>query len=329
DVLMTFTSRRTNSYLCPSVVGQVQHVVYGHAEVGELNAAGAWVGGAAPNDFATHVPATMVFPSTADTWHLARRSVLIVDGFVTGPCAAGGLVEFYLDNSGARMTNILDGASDVVARNPANPFKSFNYLNDVVGMASLPAPSGATLTVQELVSRSRLDLQPPAPWASRLGHYLLRHCASFKVEWALDLRKFATAPGPIAVPNKIRFNPLPGLVNSAPQELTWFDPFLPPVGGGALAEMDTLAATYDTAAPAVAGDLRTLGNTIAARFANPALALLPTAPVFFGNDVPNLGSIDEPDRFFPDALRITVDVYDPAQKLERPIRHVMVLPVGR
>ena len=32
---------------------------------------------------------------------------------------------------------------------------------------------------------------------------------------------------------------------------------------------------------------------------------------------------------FPSALRITVDVYDAARRLERPVRHVMVIPVGR
>ena len=31
---------------------------------------------------------------------------------------------------------------------------------------------------------------------------------------------------------------------------------------------------------------------------------------------------------FPAALRVTVDVYDHENRLDRPIRHVMVLPVG-
>ncbi len=35
-----------------------------------------------------------------------------------------------------------------------------------------------------------------------------------------------------------------------------------------------------------------------------------------------------PDAIFPAALRITVDVYDDLGRLERPIRHVMVIPVG-
>ena len=36
----------------------------------------------------------------------------------------------------------------------------------------------------------------------------------------------------------------------------------------------------------------------------------------------------EPDPIFPVALRITVELFDDAGRLERPIRHVMVIPVG-
>jgi hypothetical protein len=35
------------------------------------------------------------------------------------------------------------------------------------------------------------------------------------------------------------------------------------------------------------------------------------------------------DEIFPAALRITVDVYDGAGRLDRPVRHVMVIPVGQ
>jgi hypothetical protein len=35
-----------------------------------------------------------------------------------------------------------------------------------------------------------------------------------------------------------------------------------------------------------------------------------------------------PDPMFPAALRITVDVYDNRGRLDRPIRHVMVIPIG-
>jgi len=35
-----------------------------------------------------------------------------------------------------------------------------------------------------------------------------------------------------------------------------------------------------------------------------------------------------PDDVFPGALRITVDLYDPERRLDKPIRHVMVIPIG-
>jgi len=35
-----------------------------------------------------------------------------------------------------------------------------------------------------------------------------------------------------------------------------------------------------------------------------------------------------PDPMFPAALRITIDLYDQDGRLERPVRHVMIIPVG-
>jgi hypothetical protein len=34
------------------------------------------------------------------------------------------------------------------------------------------------------------------------------------------------------------------------------------------------------------------------------------------------------DPMFPGALRITIDVFDKERRLDRPIRHVMVIPIG-
>jgi hypothetical protein len=41
-----------------------------------------------------------------------------------------------------------------------------------------------------------------------------------------------------------------------------------------------------------------------------------------------VGSAPVPDAIFPAALRITVDVFDEHGRLDRPVRHVMVIPVG-
>ncbi|MCH7526903.1 MAG: type II secretion system protein, partial [Planctomycetes bacterium] len=80
DVLMTFTSRKAHSVRYPSIWSNIVQVVYGHAELGELDGAGNWVGGIGPDDFGTHDPTIgIAFPTPASEWHLARRSVLIVD----------------------------------------------------------------------------------------------------------------------------------------------------------------------------------------------------------------------------------------------------------
>ncbi len=47
-----------------------------------------------------------------------------------------------------------------------------------------------------------------------------------------------------------------------------------------------------------------------------------------GNRLPDLQDEIVPEDVFPSALRITVDLFDPLQRLERPTRHVMVVPVG-
>ena len=52
--------------------------------------------------------------------------------------------------------------------------------------------------------------------------------------------------------------------------------------------------------------------------------------IFYASAPPRPGQEDVhfTDPLFPTALRITVDVYDRAGRLERPVRHVMTIPVG-
>jgi len=308
DVLMTFTARTGQSCLCPAVMGQVQQVVYGQAEVGELDADGNWVG-AAPGTFAEHVAASAgtIFPIPAEEWHLARRSVLIVDGIVpSADCSTDG-VEHALDDSGGLPDELLDGASDIVAKRDPSQVTDLDYIQDVVERT---AP-GSELA--DWFARSRLDLAPPARHADRLGHHFIPHCASFKVEWALDLRRlvpFTTAePAPSSL---VWFDPARGLVEGAP------DP---------LGELTVLIASYSDSG--ITGALSSVQTALLARFNAPATGLGALTPVWYANDWVNGGSMDEPDRYFPEALRITVDLYDGGRKLTRPLRHVMVLPVGR
>jgi len=53
------------------------------------------------------------------------------------------------------------------------------------------------------------------------------------------------------------------------------------------------------------------------------------APSCMGKYPPDMQPPTIPDSLFPKAVRITVDIYDAGRRLERPIRHVMVLPVGQ
>jgi len=333
DVLMTFTAQPARSFLCPNVVGQVQQVVYGHAEAGELDSTGAWVGGAAPSAFADHLDGTgpAIFATPAEEWHLARRSVLIVDGIIDpGVCAD---VAHALD--GSSSDDLHDGGVDVLAKRAFASATDFEYLKDVVGLKDVVDDSASSGEKRDWFkswfARSRMDPAPPALVGNRLGHYFLPHCASFKVEWALDLRRIDSIP----------FNALPGQPDSAPQELVWFDPGRVDPATGApdpLGELDDWRTHYlDLATPGsvgVAAALKDLKTTLGNRFdgsteteGDPGMDL--QTPVWYANDAPNNGGADEPDRYFPEALRITVDVFDANKKLDRPMRHVMVLPVGR
>ena len=331
DVLMFFTSRQTTSYMYPQIWSDLVQVVYGHAEVGELDSTtGTWVGGGTgPSFFLNHDPATMTFPLAAESWHLARRCVLLVDApenpsldqydpawTTGGDDVPNGIDDLDALGGGVRNVSALrDGLIDVVD-------DTFDFEAQVVNRANVLTPPPAFDV--EWFRRSRLDLQPPATLASRLGHYFVPGCASFKVEWALDLRAFP----------EIGFNTVPGNPDSAPQELVWFDPGSPDVGTGTpLAELETLAQTYNSGAPTVAANLRTLGITIGDRFRDPlsnGVGLGATStPVWFANDQVNTGgSAGDPDRYFPVALRVTVDIYDGSNRFDRPMRHVMILPVG-
>ncbi|MCH7720573.1 MAG: type II secretion system protein, partial [Planctomycetes bacterium] len=86
DVLMFFTAASETAFAgLPAgvpVVGTMQVVTYGHAEMGEINpqsSLGDWLKGPAP--FPTDPTAVFAVPS--QTWHLARRSVLLVPTIVS------------------------------------------------------------------------------------------------------------------------------------------------------------------------------------------------------------------------------------------------------
>jgi hypothetical protein len=324
DVLMFFSSRKTNSYMHPAIWSNVVQVVYGHAEIGELNATGAWVGATPPNEFAQFLSGALtVLPTAAEKWHLARRSVLLVDApetsldqydpnWLVGPDDIPNSLDDVTDTGGDNNPSgstepLQDGVIDLVDG-------SFAYENEISTRTGLGAPSPLNTF---WFARSRMDLTPPALHGQRLGHYLLPHCASFKVEWAIDLRDFVSFTG-----------------TQPPRELVWIDPAnLPPFG-----ELVALANWYlpqGAGGAAAAGEINSFRTQLLARFPNPGggTPIVGDAPipVWFANDVVNTGNLNDlgdPDRYFPKALRITVDLYDDSGRFTRPMRHVMVLRIG-
>lgn len=367
DILMFFTARKGSSFVYPNVGSSLQQVVYGHAELGEY-VPGAVAGGAL-YDFAAGPEAFPVdaglqdYPSyqvvsqiSADRWHLSRRGRLLLP---TAPPAganppwanaAAGTLAYGLGDVG-----VLQGETDVVGNftyeGPVDgPVQGLVLTPGVLGPWYLPrvfddAMVAGAGTIGGLAiphARSQLDPTTPASYASRLGHYLLPSCASFKVEWALDPHSEFVA------------GRLDGMA-----EVLWFDPgrFDPVnVQEHPLAELERAAA--DASDPELQVRLLDLldGRTLhpddigpyslADRFLgqqfqerrgfDPINAWPVLAPdarpnlIVFGAARRRAGRPVEvvPEDIFPGALRITIDVYDDGGRLERPMRHVMVVPVG-
>ena len=178
--------------------------------------------------------------------------------------------------------------------------------------------------------RTRLDPTPPASVAKRIAPAMLPNCANFKVEWTLDPRgEFVNGR-------------LEGV-----RDVFWFDP-------GAENPLAELVAAIQRAPDD--DTRRRLERLLNARTFHPdnlqAYSLTdrfrgdpdlwePLAPdgrsnliVFNAHRLDRgatLGCTDDkivPEDIFPRALRITIDVYDQEGRLERPIRHVIVAPVG-
>lgn len=337
DVLMFFTARKATSFVHPGITSNLQQVVYGHAELGEYvppTAPGAvpyvYQAGLAafPVDPANndYPSLTLISPVPAERWHLSRRGVLLVPTETPAPPT----VNLPLGLAG--LNDLLVGKTDVIGNfsyeevvlkpGPGEPW----YLPGIIDPAD-PAP------------RSPLDLSPPPLLGDRLGAFFLSNCASFKVEWMLDSRSEFVA----------------GRLDGT-REIYWFDP-------GRFDEIDAnehpLMELERAAAEATGEKRMRLLNlldgptshpdgkrySLADRFLgvqlqsrrgrdpNPAWAELAadTRPnlVVFGAARINEGKNEiVPEDIFPSALRITIDLFDSKRRLDRPVRHVMVVPVG-
>ncbi|MFQ5415274.1 MAG: type II secretion system protein J, partial [Phycisphaerae bacterium] len=202
DILMIFTARTALSTVYPAVSSDLQQVVYGHAVLGEYEPTGdappapafAFVPG--PDAFPTN-PAfgtpdpNAVSPVPAESWHLARRSMLLTQA--PQPDNVAPAWARWLGGVGPGET--IDPTDNPVLLGETDVVGGFAYDKRVlVPTGGYPWYLPEILTNDaKPYARSRLDPDPPAPLADRLGHYLLPHCASFKVEWTLDPRGEAFA----------------------------------------------------------------------------------------------------------------------------------------
>jgi hypothetical protein len=288
---------------------------------------GTWLGVTPPSDLADHDPfGGDIFPGTpgnvrppipAEDLHLFRRAVRIVDhpdiAFVGGAANAVG----SLGAVGGDLARLVEGQVDIVHVGPG-----FDMYTELLVRSNVNVPT----PIADYFERSRLDLTPPAVHAKRLASQFISHCASFKVEWALDLRRF-----------DIPFDPIPNMPGSMRTHVVWFDPGrLDDTGDNAdpFGELQDLVNGYTPGAPAVADALDDLYDALIDRFTDETKAVKVNtspdvfAPVFYPTNAVTDGSSGQPDKYFPAALRITVDLFDGNGRFQRPVRHVMVLPVG-
>lgn len=354
DILMYFTSRTTSSYVRPGVSSSLEQVVIGHARIGDYVAEPTGEdqdGDGGPYRFTPGLEAfpaatngspsaTIPSPIPAELWHLARRAVLLLP-----PPAIDTSWPKVLHSRNSptdRGIRLLRGQEDVVdnfnfaarvsvPQDPPwtsgdPPTGSFPFYLPAI-FEGTPDPFGA-----RPFQRSELDPTPPALYANRLGAYMLPHCASFKVEWSLDPRS-AMVGGRLNGEDEVYWID-PGHLGN-PQLNIPSDPFY-----AIQRKIDELRAVDPD--DQRAGRLEELvvsrqapsgPYTLAQRFRDEDNWRLPpsgdrTNTHLFTASRVNTDGVLVPDDVFPQALRITVDVFDDERRLERPIRHVMVIPIG-
>lgn len=309
DVLTFFTAREAAGMINPSLRSSLQLVSYGHVKPGDLSSGGAWIRD--PDDYfnieahyvdAVPRPWTLApdraLPLTANQWMLGRRQVLVMN---TNPGAAYA-------RTAMSDPDLFDGIADVVVSQPEEVGGSFDYDAMVVNFPNI-VQARAGMPV-EWRRRARLDLTPPPTLAARMGAWFLPNCASFKVEWALSTPQTAS-------------------ILQEHQEVIWVDSASSDTMRKVESELQTIINRYDPDEPedrAKADALTGLWFDFSERFIQNYGD--PDKRISWVSIDPRLGSPGEPDPFFPTALRITLDLYDDMGRLDRPIRHVMVVPVG-
>lgn len=342
DILMFFTQRKSSSSLNSQLSTTVQQVVYGHAELGEYAATGEFTAG--PEAFSEDPNA--ISPLPAEGWVLARRNVLIspndpqVPLITPPPIALDDAPEF----------RILRGETDVI--------ENFVYEDKVLTPVPEGVPgAGRPWYLPEIFldsyaeravpyERSRLDPSPPPTVAYGVNHFLLSHCASFKVEWALD-PKSAFVGGLLDGEKEIFWidqgaRPDPAMLGDPPPFLSFLvaaneaeDGGDTPraqrlrnlvrlrIGGYPPSEEYSLEERFGGMDPVVwVEDARWLRRVSGDN--RPNIAVFTSTR----RTPPALGDEIVQEEIFPRAVRITIDVYDRLRRLDRPVRHVIIASVG-
>lgn len=277
----------------------------------------------------------------AEDWLLTRRAVLLSPILSGTPLVSPPPTQ--LDDR-----RILLGETDVI--------EGFDYENRVLRSAETAGPpyflapifekNGAQFTKPH--ARSLVDPAPPPNVAFAVNQHILPNCATFKVEWCLD-------PASTFVNNRLDGeNKIYWIDQGAPYDITGPPPTerFPQLQSLFLALDDAVAqsAVDDSKRSDAMTQLlqeqlgfadRTFRYSLVERFGDPASPWRSaTQWIEWPEDPPRLNTAvfggrrgqppnDVKEDIFPRALRITIDAYDALGRLERPIRHVMILPVGK
>lgn len=347
DVLMFFTEREATSNIHPLVRAPLQQIVYGHAVLGEYGFTGCPSGEEycfTPDALLEKFPLDPLDENTffsvpAEQWALARRNVLLSPTHPAVP---------LMDPMPTRQNDprILRGETDVI--------ENFVYETAVLepsASAGLPQylpeifePHGSELNVP--YARSRIDPTPPPAMAHTINQLFLDNCASFKVEWALDPDSAFVAGG-LYGENQIHWidmgalgdpnantpgKPLASLERAFDEAQNQFDDNASLANQKRMFQLQNLLTLER-------GQGENFHYSLRDRFQDPGSVWVNEAWIEHGpNPRANVAVFtakrkdasgnDIPEDIFPKMLRITVDLYDTNRRLEKPIRHVMILQVG-
>jgi len=347
DMLMLFTQREATSNVHDLVRAPVQQIVYGHAVLGEYRFTGCGPDEDycfTPEDSLEQFPLdplddSTVFSIPAEQWLLARRNVLLSP---TDP------VTPLIDPMPTRLDDarILRGETDVL--------ENFIYESAVLEPSELSgvpqylpgifAPEGAEPSVP--YARSRIDPTPPPAMAHTINQVFLNNCASFKVEWALAPDSEFVAGG-LYGENQIHWidmgalgdpgtqtpgRPLAALENALDEARLQFDGDSSLANQKRMVQLENLLTLERGKGENFSYSLRDRFQEPGSVWVNEAWIEHGPAPranvaVFTAKRRDAAGN-DISEDVFPKVLRITVDLYDTNRRLEKPVRHVMILQVG-